>query len=204
VAMADAAIVAWAAKYHYNLWRPVVGIREHDEGFGMGHGCGVPGAPGLRGDACWAPLGAPQTNDAGKFHATPNFPAYPSGHATFGATVFTVVKDFYSADLSFNFVSDEFDGKNRDPDGSVRTFHLRKLSLSQAIVENSESRIHLGVHWRFDGFASGAPNRIGGVPVGIKIAQDIALTHFKKVGGAVAAKSGQASASAGKRSLRGT
>ena len=40
VGMADAAIVAWSAKYHaeYDLWRPVVGIRSHDNGFGKGHG----------------------------------------------------------------------------------------------------------------------------------------------------------------------
>ena len=30
VAMADAAIGAWDAKYHYNFWRPVTAIREGD------------------------------------------------------------------------------------------------------------------------------------------------------------------------------
>jgi vanadium chloroperoxidase len=30
VAMADAGILAWDQKYIHDLWRPVVGIREHD------------------------------------------------------------------------------------------------------------------------------------------------------------------------------
>ncbi|WP_342153097.1 hypothetical protein [Methylorubrum sp. SB2] len=36
VGMADAGIVAWQAKYAHDLWRPVIGIRQEDEGFGPG------------------------------------------------------------------------------------------------------------------------------------------------------------------------
>ena len=47
------------------------------------------------------------------------------------------------------------------------------------IEENGRSRVYLGVHWVFDAFAvdnSGNPdltNNIGGVPLGIRIAEDI-------------------------------
>lgn len=33
-AMGDAGILAWEQKYIHNLWRPVVGIREHDQSMG--------------------------------------------------------------------------------------------------------------------------------------------------------------------------
>jgi len=47
------------------------------------------------------------------------------------------------------------------------------------IVENSLSRIFLGVHWSFDGFVRRADGDInldeytGGVPLGLNIADDI-------------------------------
>src|SRR5207245_9944405 len=34
VAMADAGIAIWEAKYRYRFWRPVTGVREADEGSG--------------------------------------------------------------------------------------------------------------------------------------------------------------------------
>jgi vanadium chloroperoxidase len=81
-AMGDAGILAWDQKYIHDLWRPVVGIREHDPSLG-------PAATGNNvisedADPSWLPLGAPNTNSTGK-NGTPPFPAYPSGHATFGA-----------------------------------------------------------------------------------------------------------------------
>lgn len=213
VGMADAAIVAWSAKYHfeYDLWRPVVGVRSHDQGFGKGH-CfhsnlfvtpPVPLTPLC--DPGWAPLGRPGTN--GNDHAkTPDFPAYPSGHATFGAVAFRLTALFFAEktktkskvwmnDKRFRFVSDEYNGNNRDPNGDVRTYHSRDFSLREAIIENAVSRVYLGVHWRFDGLGAIAPDdlegpiptdpafsvklapaiekKLGGVPVGLKIASEV-------------------------------
>ncbi|MDQ3254212.1 MAG: vanadium-dependent haloperoxidase, partial [Acidobacteriota bacterium] len=151
--MADAGIVAWRAKYHYNFWRPAVGVREDDAGTGpTGLGTGST----AKGDPFWWPYGAPLSNQPGpgRTNFTPNFPAYPSGHATFGTTVFELVRKFFNVtnnSLTFKFVSDELDGKTVDVDGSVRTRIIREYTLNKAIKDNLESRVWLGVHWRFDG-----------------------------------------------------
>ena len=189
VAMADAGILAWDEKYKHDLWRPVVGIREHDKSMG-------PAAAQANSnisddcDSSWLPLGAPSTNSTGKKNGTPPFPAYPSGHATFGAAAFHMTRLFYddvgkdrSDDLfdDLDFVSDEFNGVSTDNKGTVRPRHVRKFprGLWQMIEENGFSRVDLGVHWVFDAFAltdDGAPDldrNIGGVPLGLKIAEDI-------------------------------
>ena len=87
----------------------------------------------------WLPLGAPNTNRLAK-NFTPNFPAYPSGHATFGAAAFHITRLFYddvkmerSDDLfdGLDFVSDEFNGVNTDNKGTVRPRHRRKFPRDQ-------------------------------------------------------------------------
>ena len=87
------------------------------------------------------------------------------------------------------FVSDELNGVTQDNQGNVRPRHERKFGdgLWQMIEENGFSRVYLGVHWFFDAFAltsSGKPDlsndKIGGVPLGLKIAEDIFATGNKK------------------------
>lgn len=194
LAMADAGVHAWFWKYHYDLWRPVVGMREFDRAMGP---AGVAGGVALDADCdpFWRPLGAPKTNcpDEKVRSFTPPFPAYPSGHATFGAAAFHVARRYLASvskatiapdgsdDVAFDFVSDEMNGSAIDPDDTVRTRHLRHFDgLHQAIYENSVSRIYLGVHWRFDGTgaqdalgAVKATDKVGGVPLRIAIADDI-------------------------------
>jgi len=199
-AMGDAGILAWEQKYCHDFWRPAVGIREHDKTLG-------PAAPHIvntnfdDGDPGWLPLGAPSTNSPGMKNFTPDFPAYPSGHATFGAAAFHITRMFYgrpannkSRDDLFKdsmgrnlfFVSDEFNGGNRDNDGTVRPRHTRFFpdGLWQMIIENATSRVLLGVHWIFDAFDftggdNNTPNpslnneNIGGVGLGLRIARDI-------------------------------
>jgi membrane-associated phospholipid phosphatase len=197
LAMADAGVVAWWAKYRYNIWRPVLGIQNHAH---------FP-------DPNWLPFGAPKTNpvraaqgDAARMHETaqslmgggpaarrrrppgaaperkdsrphyrdaaftPNFPAYPSGHATFGGACFTMLKllrrerpqtRHAPASISGEFVSDELNGVSLDhASGNARPFYpLPYKSIDDMITDNDLSRIYLGVHWRFDcnrGSASGA------------------------------------------------
>lgn len=187
-AMADAAILAWAEKYRHDVWRPIVGIREHD--LSMGPGGGAP-TDNISDDCdpAWLPLGAPASNSR-EPDFSPNFPAYPSGHATFGAAALHMVRLFYGVpqgnrqpDQIFTgeLVSEELDGITRDSHGVVRPKHRRRFpqGLWQMILENAYSRVYLGVHWHFDAFAlnsAGAPDlsqNIGGVRLGLDIAEDI-------------------------------
>jgi len=149
VAMADTGMAVWESKYHWDFWRPIIGIRESDPGTGpTGSG---DGNPDTHGDTTFTPLGAPASNLTGP-NFTPPFPAYPSGHAGFGGALFQTMRRFYGTDhIAFTFVSDEFDGITRDNHGNVRPYMPRSFStLSQAEEENGQSRIYLGIHWSFD------------------------------------------------------
>lgn len=206
VAMADAGILAWQQKFFHDLWRPVVGIREHDTSMGptgtpnnnINNDC----------DTGWLPLGAPASNATTREltpssssypcahtltgmakNFTPPFPAYPSGHATFGAAAFQITRRFYSDagvgsdDLfdGLSFVSDELNGVTKDNKGTVRPRHVRNFprGLWQMIEENGVSRVYLGVHWEFDAFLRkndgtiDLSQNVGGVPLGFNIADDI-------------------------------
>lgn len=187
VAMGDAGILAWAEKYKHDLWRPVVGIREHDINLGPDANGGV--SINNDTDTNWLPLGAPKSNSVGAKNFTPPFPAYPSGHATFGAAALQITRLFYNEgaegqDTLFpnEFVSDEYNGKTVDNKGTVRPNHPRKFAdgLWDMIIENGFSRVYVGVHWSFDSFAlvgnTNTPDltqNIGGVPLGLNIANDI-------------------------------
>lgn len=207
VVMADAGILAWENKYFYDFWRPVVGIREHDTSFGPEPERSANNITN-ESDPFWLPLGAPATNSLSRElsrvtnhypcnegrsglmkNFTPNFPAYPSGHASFGAAAFRATELFYknlgktSAGVvkGVGFVSDELNGVSRDNKGAIRPRHERRFKdLHEMIIENGMSRIYLGVHWSFDAFDTkkdGSPDLaqfIGGVPLGIRIAEQTA------------------------------
>src|SRR5438105_12814293 len=86
IAMADAAICAWDAKYTFNFWRPVTAIRS---------------AGGA--DATWS-----------SYIGTPPFPDYVSGHSTFSGAASTVLAMFYGTDyISFTTGSDFLPGVTR-------------------------------------------------------------------------------------------
>lgn len=219
-AMADAGILAWENKYDHDFWRPVVGLREYDTS--MGPATTTPGQNlSDDQDAGWLPLGAPASNAlnaeyATKVHGpypcnesnpgvvknfTPNFPAYPSGHATFGAAALHSTRLFFKVpagdrqadDLlkKVGFVSEEFNGKTQDNRGTVRPNHLRgfKGGLWDMIIENGASRVYLGVHWSFDAFAGSLDKpdldeNIGGVRLGLDIAEAIEKDGLKQSVGA--------------------
>lgn len=149
VSMAEAGITSWDSKFFYNYWRPVGGIREADEGTGP-TGLGD-GNANTAGDVNFMPLGAPASNLMGP-NFTPPFPAYPSGHATFGGALFETLRKVYGTDnIAFTFTSDELDGETLDNQGNPRPLRPRTFqTLSQAEVENGQSRIYLGIHWAFD------------------------------------------------------
>ncbi len=141
VAMADGAIASWESKYFYKFERPVTAIRNGD----------LDGNPATVADPTFTPHGAPASNSTGP-NFTPPFPAYPSGHATFGGAVFQMMRHVFGTDdIAFTFVSDEYNGITVDNEGKVRELHPRSFSsLSEAEEQNGQSRIYLGIHWSFD------------------------------------------------------
>src|SRR5437870_1167394 len=85
IAMADAAICAWDAKYTFHFWRPVTAINVTE----------------------------PELNWT-SFIVTPPFPDYVSGHSTFSGAAATVLALFYDTDdLPFTTGSDFLPGVYR-------------------------------------------------------------------------------------------
>ncbi|MFE9691697.1 vanadium-dependent haloperoxidase [Micromonospora sp. NPDC005806] len=138
LAMADAAIAAWDAKYQtsIDLWRPETAIHEPQSD---NNTATVP-------DPNWQPLSA----DRSGVHFSPPFPAYVSGHATFAGAWAGIVKRFYGTDAI------SFTATTEDPhaSGVTRSFS----SVSAAATEDANSRLYLGVHYQWDadqGLATG-------------------------------------------------
>ena len=152
IAMADAAIAAWDAKYHFQFPRPVTYIRAENTLAAAGTII-----------TKWFPVGAQNTNSDQTFNITPPFPAYPSGHAVFGGALFGILRQYLKPGTEFGFLSDEFNGKNKDAFNYVRCSENdvftpkgskfcseRKFTIDCAERENADSRIFMGVHWVFD------------------------------------------------------
>ena len=97
--------------------------------------------------------GAPADNGNGT-NFTPPFPAYVSGHATFGGATFKLLEDFYHTDVipgGITIISDEFNTITVDQNGHPRPLLPRTYNyFSQMAGENAQSRIYLGIHWHFD------------------------------------------------------
>jgi hypothetical protein len=169
--MADAGIAAWDSKFFYYYWRPVTGVREADAGTGP-TGAGDGNAATI-GDVNFWPLGAPASNLNGAVNFTPPFPAYPSGHATFGGALFQTLRNYYGRDnIAFTFTSDELNGETMDTNGQVRPLLPRSFnSLSQAEEENGQSRIYLGIHWSFD--------KTSGITQGRQVANHVFANSFR-------------------------
>ena len=80
-------------------WRPITAIRDANQD----------GNPATVADPNWTPLGSP--GDGVRANFTPNFPSYVSGHAAFGAALFTTLADFYGTNkMTFTIGSDEEPG----------------------------------------------------------------------------------------------
>ncbi len=166
VALGDAAIAAWDSKYYYNYWRPVTGVRRGD----YHNGTGIPGIPS------WKPVGVSVINTTVPIIATPPFPAYVSGHATFGAAMFEILRGFFPDNTRFTHVSDEYNGTGVDPFGTPRPLvPVRYKSFQAAQEENGVSRIYNGVHWNWD--------NIAGQNIGVSIGQYVPAHAFQRVRG---------------------
>jgi hypothetical protein len=93
VALTDAGIACWDAKYHYNFWRPVTAIIRGDED----------------GNAGTAPR-----PDWQALLNTPPHPEYPSGHSAFSGAAVAVLSATFGTDLiNFTVRSDALPGTER-------------------------------------------------------------------------------------------
>jgi hypothetical protein len=97
LAIADAAIACWEAKYTYLFWRPITAIPLAD----------TDGNAATLSDAAWVPL-----------LTTPNHPEYPSGHSTLSGAAATVLARFFGRRARFTMESDLLLGVTR----SFRSF----------------------------------------------------------------------------------
>lgn len=121
LALHDAAIGCWNSKYHYNLERPESYIKRLI-------------------DPTFEPSLEMPNGETG---ISPSFPAYPSGHATFGAASAEVLASMFG----YSYGMTDNCHKNRSEfEGYPRTFD----SFYEMANENAWSRVPLGVHFEMD------------------------------------------------------
>ncbi|TWT91845.1 vanadium-dependent haloperoxidase [Neorhodopirellula pilleata] len=124
LALADAGIAAWDAKYLYDLWRPIDAIRHAD----------ADGNDQTTADPNWTPE-----------WINPPFPAYTSGHSSFSGAADAVLTSLFGDNVAFETQSDpaSFDSI------VTRSFD----SFREAADEAGVSRIYGGIHFNFDNTA---------------------------------------------------
>jgi membrane-associated phospholipid phosphatase len=158
LAMADAVIVAWDAKFAtpVDLWRPETAIRL----------AATDGNPATTPDEYWEPLSFDPTTGSptSGMHFSPPFPAYISGHATLAGAFAGVMRTFFGTDIVL-FTAGTEDPNFADPSSVTRTFN----SFTEAAIEDARSRVLLGVHFDFDG----REGRLAGTAVGEFISNNV-------------------------------
>jgi membrane-associated phospholipid phosphatase len=121
LALNDASVSCWNSKFTYNVERPNTFITKMF-------------------NPSW---NVASLNTNGFLAATPSFPAYPSGHSTFGAAAAEALVSIFGANYT---LTDRCHEARSDFQGKPRTFD----SFYDMASENAFSRIWLGVHWRMD------------------------------------------------------
>src|SRR5215470_15244461 len=92
IAIADAAIGCWDAKYTYNFWRPITAIRETADD----------GNPATTPDPTWTPL-----------ITAPAHPEYPSAHSCTSGAATTVLANEFGEHTHFDMTTDLLLGETR-------------------------------------------------------------------------------------------
>ena len=118
MAMDDALIAVYDAKYHYNFWRPVTAIRNGD----------LDGNDATERDGGWAP-----------FIDTPMHPEYPCAHCIVSASLGAVVAGEIGSGPTPKLSS-----ASSTAGGAVRTW----ATVADFVKEVAEARIYDGVHYR--------------------------------------------------------
>jgi hypothetical protein len=142
VALADAVISCWNAKYTFAFWRPVTAIPLAD----------TDGNAATVADSTWTPL-----------VTTPNHPEYPSGHSSQSGAAAAVLAAFFGDDTEFSLTSEVTPGVTRhytsftsavEEAGNARVFggiHFRKAcddaramgeQIASYVLQNAFQRVH--------------------------------------------------------------
>jgi hypothetical protein len=114
VAMADAAIACWDAKYTFVFWRPITAIQLAD----------TDGNPNTDPDPNWTPL-----------LITPNFPEYTSGHATVSPSAVVVLQATFGDSGPFTLDSEVLPGV-------LHNFNSFEAAADEAFVARIYGGIH--------------------------------------------------------------
>jgi hypothetical protein len=127
LAMADAAIVCWNAKYLYVFWRPITAITTNLDD----------GNPQTDPEPGWLPLLTVTPTGALSAIATPNHPEYPSGHSTVSGAAAAILAGYFGDATSFTVDTETIPG-------DVHAFN----SFSDAVLQIHDARVFGGIHFR--------------------------------------------------------
>lgn len=141
IALNDAYIAVFDAKYHYDFWRPVTAVRNGD----------LDGNPDTERDATWQPL-----------DATPMHPEYPCAHCILSAAAATVIEL-----QGGGGAIPELTLSSPSAPGVVHHF----TSLDALTSEVANARIWAGFHYRFSTRVGAAMGRDVGRYVATHFAQ---------------------------------
>ena len=114
VAVADSAIAAWDAKYHFELWRPITAIRL----------ASTDGNPETIEQSTWTPL-----------LVTPPYPEYYSGHQSVSGASQAILTAYFGDDLPV-------EGFSEGLPGVVRSWPNFAAAADEALLARIWSGIH--------------------------------------------------------------
>ncbi len=145
-AVFDAYVSSFWNKFHYNHWRPYTAIRwaEND------------GNEETVADLTW--------NNTHRH--TYAFPSYPSAHGTACAAAMTVLEETFGRGFAFDMSTPEVDIAGPFSEKLAMNPPTRSFdSFQGAARECADSRIYLGIHFRYDSDAGNALGRQVGTNV---------------------------------------
>ena len=119
MAMHDGYTAGFDSKFYYKFWRPYTAI----------HAAATDGNDQTKANLNWEPL-----------LPTPPVPDYPSTHSVVANAAATVLTYFFGDNTDFSTTS-----TTSSPSNVVRHFK----SFKQAANENADSRVMVGIHFRF-------------------------------------------------------
>jgi hypothetical protein len=126
IAIVDAGIACFEAKYHFRFWRPYTAIRRAAED----------GNDRTEPDPNWLPLLWPAPEDGPPTFLIPPIPDYPSAAASTSAAAAEVLRASFDDDTPFSVTSTTLPGKTR---------HFR--GFRHAAREAGMSRVYGGIHF---------------------------------------------------------